>query len=316
MSKSVERFSRPAVDGDLLPFSLLEDFGGFIPSNAITQLNQIGVHLTAGDIHALWMSLKEFEDGHYVGATSERHAMVNRAAELANELSQIIKKLPTNRGRFCVWGYTLDDEEEERVSSNLDVESMSEEELLEGIEGLNASEEQLELDDENGSVFDYVNVSIDKYEEQHHPENYGIQLLEYVNKSDLLDSLSVFEEACEGLSRLLPVLQNDTPKLGGNHGSRVRFLYWMLLMAFWKEYLKRNVGTSNSEKKGSYGPLVSFIQILSSARLIRREYSGGAVRQFIRRHRGRIDEFHLFLSRALLLRARYIHRTLNANKNL
>ncbi|MER8625552.1 hypothetical protein [Mesorhizobium sp. M1143] len=81
----------------------------------------------------------------------------------------------------------------------------------------------------------------------------------------------------------------------GNRAGRIRYFYWLLLMAFWKFQLLREIGTSTSEGKDAYGPLIKFIQVMSARGMSSEERQGDTIRAFIRRHKGREDRFaHMF----------------------
>lgn len=99
--------------------------------------------------------------------------------------------------------------------------------------------------------------------------------------------------AVEGVDALRAGLASNLLP-GSNRANRLRYFYWLLLLAYWKNDLKREVKMSNSEARGPCGDLISFIQALSAGGVTagivtEAELSGDAIRQFIRRNMMRIE---------------------------
>lgn len=110
-------------------------------------------------------------------------------------------------------------------------------------------------------------------------------------KDSAIESVDVINESLT--SRLLP---------GSNRANRLRYFYWLLLLAYWKTILGRDFGLCNDEIRGPNGPLVSFMQALSAGGLsagifTEAELSGNAIQQFVRRNSNRVEGVAEFFSR-------------------
>ncbi|RWD31343.1 MAG: hypothetical protein EOS22_04805 [Mesorhizobium sp.] len=71
---------------------------------------------------------------------------------------------------------------------------------------------------------------------------------------------------------------------------KVRYFYWISLIAFWQFVLSRDVKASDNGIGKASGPLVAFVTIMSE-RMDGPAITPGAIRKFIERHRGDIDKF-------------------------
>lgn len=108
---------------------------------------------------------------------------------------------------------------------------------------------------------------------------------EYLYLGEFLDSLDLLERCSEEHSRWLETAKTLDVEPKSNRADRIRYFYWLILLAFWKFRLKREIKTSsNGENEGS-GPLVRFIQVMSKGGGSEfNESNGSAVRQWILRN--------------------------------
>lgn len=76
-----------------------------------------------------------------------------------------------------------------------------------------------------------------------------------------------------------------------NRAERTRYFYWLMLIAFWRYQLLREVGTCTAPDRDAYGPLVKFIQVMSARGMSEDELKGTTIRAFIRRFESRAGHF-------------------------
>jgi hypothetical protein len=116
-----------------------------------------------------------------------------------------------------------------------------------------------------------------------------------INVPDLMESLGDLKNAADERLEWL-----HSAKFSGidpgNRAGRIRYFYWLILIAFWKFQLQREVGTSTSLGKDAYGPLIKFIQVMSAQGMSDEEIHGDTIRAFIRRHEGREDHFREYFT--------------------
>ncbi|MEJ6783756.1 hypothetical protein [Aminobacter sp. Piv2-1] len=86
---------------------------------------------------------------------------------------------------------------------------------------------------------------------------------------------------------------------------KVRYFYWMSLIAFWKFALGREVKASDNGRNRPSGPLVAFIETMSFG-MTGGAVTPGAIRKFIERHRDEIDKFARAFLPSLVVRLHYL----------
>jgi hypothetical protein len=132
---------------------------------------------------------------------------------------------------------------------------------------------------------------VDQEEEQPEPED-------TIEVASMLSDLQALKNGAEERAEWLRSAKTSPFEPGSNRAPRVRFFYWLLLLGFWKYRLGREIGTSSNDG-AVYGPLVSFIKIMSERGVPEEELSGDAIRAFIRRieEQGRIETVRSFFNR-------------------
>lgn len=85
---------------------------------------------------------------------------------------------------------------------------------------------------------------------------------------------------------------------------KIRYFYWMSLIAFWKFALGRDVKASDNGKNRPSGPMVAFVETMSFGMTGR--VSPGAIRKFVERHRDEVDKFARTFLPSLVVRLHYL----------
>jgi len=81
-----------------------------------------------------------------------------------------------------------------------------------------------------------------------------------------------------------------------NRAERTRYFYWLLLIGFWRYQLQRAIGTCTAPDRDAYGPLVTFIRVMSAQGMTEEETKGTTIRAFIRRFAPRSAHFADFFT--------------------
>lgn len=125
--------------------------------------------------------------------------------------------------------------------------------------------------------------------EQPEPEG-TIDILEFREDLDTLGN-----SARERLHWLQSAKDADIEP-GSNRAERTRYFYWLMLIAFWRYQLQRDIGTCTAPDRDAYGPLVKFIQVMSARGMSDVETKGTTIRAFIRRSADRAAHFESYFS--------------------
>lgn len=112
-----------------------------------------------------------------------------------------------------------------------------------------------------------------------------------VEVADLRANLMTLQRTAEERLEWLASAKNLEIDPGSNRADRIRYFYWLMLIAFWKYQLKREVGTCTAPDKDAYGPLIKLIQVMSARGMSSEETKGSTIRAFIRRNADRASYF-------------------------
>lgn len=119
-----------------------------------------------------------------------------------------------------------------------------------------------------------------------HPEPEGT-----INVPDLQDDLEILGNSAKERLEWLHSAKNSDIEPQSNRAERTRYFYWLMLIAFWRYQLQREIGTCTAPDRDAYGPLVKFIQVMSARGMSEDELKGTTIRAFIRRFESRSGHF-------------------------
>jgi hypothetical protein len=103
-----------------------------------------------------------------------------------------------------------------------------------------------------------------------------------IEVSEMISALEILQLSSQERAEWLSSAKGTEIEPGSNRAPRVRYFYWLMLLGFWKFALGRQIATSTSDTS-VYGPLVTFIGIMSERGASQEDLSGDAIRAFIRR---------------------------------
>lgn len=119
---------------------------------------------------------------------------------------------------------------------------------------------------------------------------------EQLNVADFCKDLETLAKTAGEQREWLASAKDSEFEPQSNRAERVRYFYWLLLIAFWKFQLQRDVTTCTAPDRQAYGPLVKFIQVMSAGGMSRAETGGDMIRAFIRRFEDRAAHFEEYFS--------------------
>lgn len=131
-------------------------------------------------------------------------------------------------------------------------------------------------------------------EEDYDPDDDKPEPEDSINVPELLERLDSLKRSADERAKGLKIARTTSFLPTGNRTIWERHFYWVALLWFWRDELKRDIGTSTKEGVDSYGPLVRFIRTLSSRGWTENELSGDAIRSWIRTNKNRIDDVWRF----------------------
>ncbi|PRD41377.1 hypothetical protein C5748_22080 [Phyllobacterium phragmitis] len=115
-----------------------------------------------------------------------------------------------------------------------------------------------------------------------------------INVPDLREDLVILENSAKERLEWLQSAKQSIIEPQSNRADRIRYFYWLILIAFWRYQLRREIGTCTSPDRDAYGPLVKFIQVMSARGMSQEETKGTTIRAFIRRSADRTVYFESY----------------------
>lgn len=106
----------------------------------------------------------------------------------------------------------------------------------------------------------------------------------------LVEQLQTLQRSAEEREVWLRSAKQMAIEPGSNRAERPRTFYWLVLLAFWKHHLGRDIVTSTTQQNKGAGPLVRFIQIMSKGAMASDQITGTAIRAWVRRNAVKADE--------------------------
>jgi hypothetical protein len=117
-----------------------------------------------------------------------------------------------------------------------------------------------------------------------------------INVPDLREELKILLSSAKERLDWLHSAKNADIEPQSNRADRIRYFYWLMLIAFWRYQLQREIGTCTAPDRDAYGPLVKLIQVMSARGMTEDETRGDTIRAFIRRHADRAAFFESYFS--------------------
>lgn len=115
-----------------------------------------------------------------------------------------------------------------------------------------------------------------------------------IDVPDLRENLDILaKSAHERLDWLHSAKEADIEPRS-NRPDRTRYFYWLMLIAFWRYQLQRDVKTCTAPDRDAYGPLIKLIQVMSAKGMSDEETKGDTIRAFIRRNADRAAFFQSY----------------------
>lgn len=115
-----------------------------------------------------------------------------------------------------------------------------------------------------------------------------------INIPDFLEELDILHNSARERLGWLHSAKNADIEPQSNRADRIRYFYWLMLIAFWQYQLERDVGTCTAPDRDAYGPLVKLIQVMSARGMSEEETKGTTIRAFIRRFSDRAAHFESY----------------------
>jgi hypothetical protein len=115
-----------------------------------------------------------------------------------------------------------------------------------------------------------------------------------VNVPDLHEELEILANSARERLAWLHWARNFEIEPQSNRAERTRYFYWLMLIAFWRYQLQREVGTCTAPDRDAYGPLVKMIQVMSARGMSEEETK--TIRAFIRRFVDRAAHFKQYFA--------------------
>lgn len=115
-----------------------------------------------------------------------------------------------------------------------------------------------------------------------------------INVPDLRDELEILSNSAKERLEWLHSAKHSDIEPQSNRADRVRYFYWLMLIAFWRYQLRREIGTCTAPDRDAYGPLVKLIQVMSARGMSEEETKGTTIRAFIRRVADRVAHFESY----------------------
>jgi hypothetical protein len=117
-----------------------------------------------------------------------------------------------------------------------------------------------------------------------------------INIPDLREELTILTDSARERLDWLHSAKDADIEPQSNRAGRIRYFYWLMLMAFWRYQLQRQIGTCTAPDRDAYGPLVKFVQVMSARGMSDEETKGTTIRAFIRRSADRSTHFKSYFS--------------------
>ncbi len=147
-------------------------------------------------------------------------------------------------------------------------------------------------DEEDGWRHFWGNADWSDFEETlEQPEPEGT-----INVPDLCEELETLHNSAKERLDWLHSAKNADIEPQSNRADRIRYFYWLMLIAFWRYQLQREIGTCTAPERDAYGPLVKLIQVMSARGMSEDETKGDTIRAFIRRHADRASFFESYFA--------------------